>query len=47
MNYEAILAVAITSVVMAAAYSFESFEKLFRRGRGTPMKRGKGKALGT
>ncbi|HEX4141953.1 MAG TPA: hypothetical protein VHY91_00245 [Pirellulales bacterium] len=46
MNYEPILAIAITCTVMAAAYFFESYEKLFRRPRyGLPL-RGKAKTLG-
>ncbi len=45
MHYEAFLAIAITGGVMAAAYFFESYEKLFRRTN--PMKPGKAKALGT
>jgi len=47
MDYEPILALAITCTAMAAAYYFESYEKFFRRGRAVPMQRGKAKPFGT
>ncbi len=46
MNYEAILSIAITAVVLATVYFFDSFqEKLFRSAQSPPFTRGRAKPL--